>query len=807
MKFNNKLNELDVTTTSRSNKMTFSKRSESMLFNLMTGDLYSDPIGSFIREIASNCFDSHVEAGTDTTKNPVVITLQNNSNFNEQSYISFIDKGIGMNPERFTNIYANYFETTKDNTNSLIGGFGLGGKTPLAYSPKGFFVITVADKNDEIKFSKNKIELLNSELSEIEDEDVISLIKEEIKEYEHRLLTVSNINNDRIEYTYNVFVGNDAPEYQLMSYKGTDAHKGTEIKIPIKNEDIDNVERKTLRQLYYFENIIFKGFSDNHVTNDYNIVRGKNFLYRGNEYDSYIHICFGKVAYPIDYNAMGISQYNYNIPIAVKIEIGELEGTGVTPSREAINYSDANIGIIKNKIDAALDELKTLLEKQYESIVTLSDYYKLFVDNFGSLYLRENDYIYLGNIIKKQDVNLENFKYKKCPSIISHSEILKQFFNIKMFGDRVKKNGSKKVFNETVDHIAVHGNVLHVKDEFKRINLKQSYLKHLHGERFYILIPKKLTERDYLRLMIRFGLVEEIHYSLPYDIKIANERGMSEYYKFKNISKKKAFSLINSIIKEIVDIVHDNTPDYDSVIVDDNFIQKRSRERKLQKQAFEKDSLNVRYANYSGNYTLTFKELNNHKGTIIYGFRDDSTKLNDAYSFANELNVITYSRYKNKYGMMFIQISQGNEKYMKALGRKAYHVDDFYKRFVCRKVDNIIEFKTANIISNKFENVHRLFGNTIMKDVNYELYDNYYLIKNNIPNNKTLYYINYSKLKNDLGIDLNNDNIKFKYQKELDTLNRISDKLSNKLEILNIYALNDDNREFFIKLIKFCLSN
>ena len=33
------------------------------VFEFMSTQLYSNPIGSTIREITSNCFDSHVEAG------------------------------------------------------------------------------------------------------------------------------------------------------------------------------------------------------------------------------------------------------------------------------------------------------------------------------------------------------------------------------------------------------------------------------------------------------------------------------------------------------------------------------------------------------------------------------------------------------------------------------------------------------------------------------------------------------------------------------------------------------------------------
>lgn len=89
------------------------------LFEMLSGSLYSNAIGSICREITSNCFDSHIEAGID---DPVTIKRGYDE---EGTYISFIDVGIGLSPDRIKSIYMNYFSSTKRLTNDLIGGFGL----------------------------------------------------------------------------------------------------------------------------------------------------------------------------------------------------------------------------------------------------------------------------------------------------------------------------------------------------------------------------------------------------------------------------------------------------------------------------------------------------------------------------------------------------------------------------------------------------------------------------------------------------------------------------------------------------------
>lgn len=76
---------------------------------------YKNSIGSIVREITSNCFDSHIEAGV---TDAVIIKFDNN----ESDYsITFTDVGVGLSPERINNIYIKVLSSTKDNSNDFIG--------------------------------------------------------------------------------------------------------------------------------------------------------------------------------------------------------------------------------------------------------------------------------------------------------------------------------------------------------------------------------------------------------------------------------------------------------------------------------------------------------------------------------------------------------------------------------------------------------------------------------------------------------------------------------------------------------------
>jgi hypothetical protein len=440
MKINLKeLNEQAITKTTSSKKMRLSETAQNMVFQLFTKNVYSNPIGTVVREITSNCFDSHIEAKVDA---PVVIrkTVDKETG---AVYISFIDFGVGMSPSRIEDIYMVYFESTKRVDNTQIGGFGIGGKTPLAY-----------------KRSTGQGEM----------------------EYDNSFNVITVFDN--IKYYYLVFEGNDSPEVTLLHSEVVDEHNGTEIRIPVLERDMYKFEKEMERQLYYFENIIFEGFEDedgnSRMKNDYQIIRGKSFLFRGNAYQDYMHICLGRVAYPIDFNVLGLSASDYRLPIAIKLEVGDIN---VTVSRESVDYSEATIKMLKKKLETAKKEAIELLAKQYDNVLTLEDYFNVKSD-FGRLNFPNGNSIYLGNMISKEDVNFKNFKYNSIVKMPNDKKLFTFFFDSKMYGKKPSAGRRRRYSDapvyfeggyETI--MKNNPNVLYSNGEFTRKLVKQAYLR------------------------------------------------------------------------------------------------------------------------------------------------------------------------------------------------------------------------------------------------------------------------------------------------------------------------------------------
>lgn len=290
---------------------TISRENLGVAMSLVSENLYSNPIGSFIREITSNAIDANVEAGVDE---PVLIEIFSRSGI---YYISFTDQGLGMDKETFNSVYMSWFNSSKREDNSQIGGFGIGSKSPLSY--------------------QNSFEI--------------------------------STRVDGIEYNYMFINSKPVPKAPLISKEETDKPSGTTITIEIKEDDIYEVHKQCEKQLYYFTNVYVKNnlyFYDN----DFIIHESKEFKLRESKYPfgSEMHISLGQVCYPINWKYLQIDPIK--IPVGLKFEVGDLE---VTLSREEINYNERTKEILLNKISVVDEYLVDLYEKQRQ-IEDLFDY-------------------------------------------------------------------------------------------------------------------------------------------------------------------------------------------------------------------------------------------------------------------------------------------------------------------------------------------------------------------------------------------------------------------------------------------------
>ena len=677
------LNEQEISSTTVEKKMQMSSDYQAMVFQMFTKNIYSNPIGTIVREITSNCKDSHTEA---KVSKPIVIrkTVDKLAN---TIYISFIDFGVGMSPDRMENVYGVYFASTKRVDNTQIGGFGVGGKTPLAY-----------------RRSTGHGQA----------------------EYDNCFHIITNYNG--IKYTYLVYEGDECPMFSLQDSQPTEEGNGTEVRVPVLEKDLRNFKKEMIRQLYYFEDVVFEGFedvaTDVTLTNDYQIVRGKSFLYRGEEYSTNVHVCLGRVAYPLDYDVMGLDRDEYDFPVAMKIEVGEI---GVTISRESLDYSEATIKLLKKRLAAVKAELLEMLGKQYDNIVTLEDYFKVKT-NFGHLYFPNGKSINMSDCVALKEVDFSNFKYNflKMPN---DKQLFRFFFDSKLYGKKEGRsrrswrysnsnNDDTSTFEGGYDTLVGKKKALYYfNGEFERKIVKQAWLKDQHT-RYYMITKVDFCEPE--NRLHYMGLISDL-FNVHDEVLVKDKDG--------NVTTEPTAYMksLMDMQEEYFEIVKQYCTDYEIVVVPEAFIESRKREKITEEM--RKITIPVKImGTYHSGQRVKLDSLFRLNCTIFYGLKEDEDKIRVAskafgLAFNSEYLISGYNESSHTFrgtsgqpSILFIRIAAGNVKYMEFC-KKAFHINSFKVKMMYRKETEIMEYFCTQNFINKYSRLDDLYRNNGFKNV------------------------------------------------------------------------------------------
>lgn len=287
---------------------------------LLSSNLYSNPEQSFIREIVSNAWDSHVEAKN--TKEPVIIRFKGSWG---NSSVTIRDYGTGLSPERFKEVYCNIGSSTKRESNDFIGGFGIGKYSSLACSNTVY-----------------------------------------ITSY-----------YEGIAYYYVMIKSGNSITTNLLLEKATKEKNGVEV--TIKNLTTLETYKNVLRSIVFFPNIYIDGagVSGDNINNA-KIKKFTNFAVSSVSVDN--KLLLGNVLYPCDRNHFSseVNTFLDNIKysgIAIKFEVGEIN---ITPNRENIIYSSDTIKLIEKRVLDTKQEIEDMIKLKYAKDYTnIEEYYKL----------------------------------------------------------------------------------------------------------------------------------------------------------------------------------------------------------------------------------------------------------------------------------------------------------------------------------------------------------------------------------------------------------------------------------------------
>lgn len=305
--------------TNKSIETSLDLDSAYFIMQTLSKNLYSDEIGSTIREWSSNALDSHRVAGT---TDPIIVSLKANNEGNYEFTVE--DFGVGLDADDVENIISKYGKSTKRESANELGMWGLGFKSGLAYSSTFYFI---ARKNG-------------------------------------------------IERKYMMYEGEDVNKIDLLYESPTSERNGTKMIIPVKYSDRGEFYDKIKEQLCYFENVFFDvNVAGDVIENNFSIFRTEHFQISELCNDEDLHLCLDDVYYPLDFSKLGIDRIN----VKMALRFGLSDGVMPVPNRESIRYSTEAKTIILNKIKKLSDYLANKYNEtaiETESFVDIYNYYR-----------------------------------------------------------------------------------------------------------------------------------------------------------------------------------------------------------------------------------------------------------------------------------------------------------------------------------------------------------------------------------------------------------------------------------------------
>ena len=328
------------------NRVGIDKSNLDFITTLLTSNLYSKPLESFLRETVANAYDSHMEAGTDEH----ILLLIQDSGYKTYT-ISIRDYGVGVSPERFEKIYRNIGSSTKRDSNDYIGMFGIG----------RFSCLSCADVANITSYYNGK------------------------------------------KYSYLMYKNGGGINIDKMSETEGDFRNGLEVSIKKTiYSDYDWSEAihhlclfDKLHITYQGESYFLKGlanqFNERKITN-FNTFSRCSVLSKDKNYFK-----VGNVLYDMK-TSVDLATTD---GLIISLPIGSVD---ITPNREALQYTDYTNRTISQKVAETKKELQDMVNTHIKGDISMSKFFEQFCD--GSEYTIEADKENFN--IDKEDVEIDS---------------------------------------------------------------------------------------------------------------------------------------------------------------------------------------------------------------------------------------------------------------------------------------------------------------------------------------------------------------------------------------------------------------
>lgn len=292
------------------------------MFNILSSGLYSDKIAAVLREISCNAMDAHIMGGIPDQPFQVKLPTSLDRSFHVK------DWGPGLNDQEVRELYTTYGWSSKQNSDDVTGAFGLGSKSPFAYTTQ----------NEQ-------------------DSDGFTIVSAK----------------DGFKRIYTCHIGEDgAPAISRLHEGPADADwpHGVMVTFPVQTRDISEFHQKAVEIFQWFRiKPEVLGLNGQLATPEFDF-QGSFFSMKrkDNGSDRGASVITGNVRYPIEQSRLGaltpIEEALLTSSIHMHLPIGQVM---MTPSRETLQYTEQTKANLKKHLEAAAIEVA---ERVREHVMT-----------------------------------------------------------------------------------------------------------------------------------------------------------------------------------------------------------------------------------------------------------------------------------------------------------------------------------------------------------------------------------------------------------------------------------------------------
>lgn len=291
-----------VISSGANNVRQFKMRACAKAFDAQIAGLYSDKIKAVIRELSTNAYEAHQLLKIEDK--PFNVKLPSTYD----PILKIRDFGPGISDEDIGDIYITLYESTKEHSNEFGGAFGLGSKSPYAYT--GNFSVTSIHNGTK---------------------------------------TIYALSRDNV----------GIPCISTLMSCSTTEPSGIEIEIPVDKYDISRfiAAAQSVYKWFKTKPNITGNNTYTHLDTGNTVLSGTNW--RLTDSNEPCVAVMGNIAYPLNGYTGPNSEIIHKRGLVLDFKIGEIEPT---PSRESLSFNVETLDAISRRFSTIITEYSTIVQ-------------------------------------------------------------------------------------------------------------------------------------------------------------------------------------------------------------------------------------------------------------------------------------------------------------------------------------------------------------------------------------------------------------------------------------------------------------